>query len=89
MTVYNRFNRWSKCGLWQELIAELAAAGPPVIAMIDSAAVRAHRSASSAKGREQGEAIGRSRGGRTTKIHTLCDTEGRLYAPMHLGATSG
>jgi transposase len=50
-TVYNRFNRWSKRGLWQELMAELvAAAGPPEVAMIDSTAVRAHRSASGAKG---------------------------------------
>lgn len=31
---------------------------------------------------EQGQAIGRSRGGRTTKIHALCDGEGRLYALM-------
>ena len=50
-TVYNRFNRWSRRGLWQELMAELAAAaGPPEVAMIDSTAVRAHRSASGAKG---------------------------------------
>lgn len=48
-TVYNRFNRWSKRGLWQELMAGLAAcAGPPDVAMIDSTAVRAHRSASGA-----------------------------------------
>ena len=50
-TVYNRFNRWSKRGLWQELLAGLAGCSdPPVIAMIDSTAVRAHRSASGAKG---------------------------------------
>ena len=29
---------------------------------------------------EQGQAIGRSRGGRTTKIHALADQDGRLYA---------
>ena len=29
---------------------------------------------------EQDQAIGRSRGGRTTKIHALADSEGRLYA---------
>src|SRR5207253_930776 len=31
---------------------------------------------------EQDQAIDRSRGGRTTKIHALCDGEGRLYAVM-------
>jgi transposase len=29
---------------------------------------------------EQSQAIGRSRGGRSTKIHALADSEGRLYA---------
>ncbi len=50
-TVYNRFNRWSKRGLWQKLLAELVEAGAaPDLAMIDSSAVKAHRSSSGAKG---------------------------------------
>lgn len=50
-TVYNRFNRWSRRGLWQKLLAELVGAGAaPGIAMIDSTAVKAHRSASGGKG---------------------------------------
>ena len=50
-TVYNRYNRWSKRGLWQDLLAELVNAGAtPDLAMIDSSAVKAHRSASGAKG---------------------------------------
>ena len=50
-TVFNRFNRWSKRGLWQELFAALAACDdPPGTAMVDSTAVHAHRSAAGAKG---------------------------------------
>jgi transposase len=50
-TLFNRFNRWSERGLWQELFAALVASDdPPVVAMIDSTAARAHRSASGAKG---------------------------------------
>jgi len=50
-TVFNRFNRWSKRGLRQQVFAALVAcAEPPEIAMIDSTAVRAHRSAAGAKG---------------------------------------
>ena len=50
-TVYNRYNRWSRRGLWQSLLAELVGAGAaPGIAMIDSSAVKAHRSASGGKG---------------------------------------
>ena len=50
-TVFNRFNRWSERGLWQELFAALAACeDPPLLAMVDSTSVKAHRSASGAKG---------------------------------------
>ena len=50
-TLFNRFNRWSERGLWQQLFAALAASEePPQVAMVDSTAVRAHRSASGAKG---------------------------------------
>ena len=41
--------------------------GPPAQILIDSSAVKAHRSAAGGKGGEQDQAIGRSRGGRTTK----------------------
>jgi transposase len=50
-TLFNRFNRWSERGLWQELYAALAACeDPPLLAMIDSTSVKAHRAASGAKG---------------------------------------
>ena len=49
-TVFNRYNRWSRRGLWQRLFAALVeCADPPALAMIDSSAVKAHRSASGAQ----------------------------------------
>jgi|TARA_R100000501_G_scaffold13654_5_gene25100 transposase len=47
--------------------------------MIDSTHARAHRLAAGAKG-EFEQAAGRSRGGRTTKIHCLADSYGRPVA---------
>ncbi len=90
-TVFNRFNCWSKRGLWQGIFATLAGCdGPPAVTMIDSSAVQAHRSAagarkSPAKTGDQEQAIGRSRGGRTTKIHALVDGEGRPHALLLTG----
>jgi len=50
-TVFNRFNRWSKRGLWQELFAALAASDePPAVAMVDSTSVKAHAASAGAKG---------------------------------------
>ena len=45
-TIYNRFNRWSRRGLWQKIFEELVGqAEIPQELSIDSTAVRAHRSA--------------------------------------------
>ena len=50
-TLYNRFVRWAAKGVWEDIFHALAAAGgPPAQVMIDSTAVRAHRSASGGKG---------------------------------------
>ena len=52
-TVFNRFNRWSQRGLWQEIFAALAACGdPPRSATVDSTSVRAHRSVADGKAAE-------------------------------------
>lgn len=58
-TVFNRYNRWSKRGLWQAIFAALVESGdPPDTAMIDSSSVKAHRSASGAQ--KGGSAVRRS-----------------------------
>ena len=50
-TLYNRYVRWAAKGVWVELFQALArAGGPPAHLLIDSSAVKAHRSASGAKG---------------------------------------
>jgi transposase len=50
-TLYNRYVRWAKRGVWQEIFMALAAAGgPPAEALIDSTHVKVHRSAGGAKG---------------------------------------
>ena len=53
--------------------------------MINSTHVKAHRSASGGKRGEQKQAVGRSRGGRNTKIHALADAKGRLLAILLTG----
>lgn len=50
-TLYNRFVRWAEKGIWHDLFVALAdAGGPPSQTLIDSSAVRAHRSAAGGKG---------------------------------------
>jgi transposase len=50
-TIYNRFVRWARRGVWEDLFHALAARGRSVqTQMIDSTHVKAHRSASGGKG---------------------------------------
>jgi len=85
-TIYNRFNRWAKRGIWENIFRTLAARGRSMhTQMIDSTHVKAHRSASGGQGGEENQAIGRSRGGRNTKIHAISDAKGRLVNIMLTG----
>ena len=84
-TIYNRFVRWARRGIWENLFRKLAGNGRSTdTQMIDSTHVKAHRSAAGGK-REQKQAIGRSRGGRNTKIYALSDAKGRLIAILLTG----
>lgn len=50
-TLYNRYVRWAAKGVWTDLFHTLATAGGPLDhLLIDSSAVKAHRSASGGKG---------------------------------------
>jgi transposase len=73
-TIYRRFRRWSEAGVWEAVSVTLAEI------MADSG----HYSIDS--GRKRGacrRALGRSRGGFTSKLHCLADARGRPIA-FHL-----
>ena len=49
-TAYNRFNRWSRRGVWKRIFDRLASQSRDSLHLIDSTIVKAHRAASGAKG---------------------------------------
>ena len=49
-TIYNRFNRWSRRGLWQGMFNALVELDAGDIHLIDSTTAKAHRSAGGGKG---------------------------------------
>ena len=48
-TIYNRFNRWRKAGVWDRLMAAVIAAHDGKVQMIDSTSVRVHQQAAAQK----------------------------------------
>jgi transposase len=73
---HRRFSRWAEKGVWQRLFEHLAADADNEYAMIDSTIVRAHQHSAGAPKKDDDQAIGRSKGGLSTKIHALVDALG-------------
>nr|WP_273523848.1 IS5 family transposase [Rhodosalinus sediminis] len=78
-TLYNRFVRWSRMGVFARILAELARPGAQGdTIMIDSTHLKAHRTAASLfKRGTRPRAIGRTKGGLNSKLHMVCDGLGR------------
>jgi transposase len=84
-TCYNRFVRWRRAGVWGRIMDSLAAAHDAAVQMIDTSIVRVHQHAACIA-RNRSQSMGRSRGGLTSKIHAVVDTNG---LPVRLGVTAG
>ena len=48
-TVYNRYNRWARAGVWLRIFETLAAKSPQSMQLIDSSIIRAHQHAAGGK----------------------------------------
>jgi transposase len=74
--VHLRFSRWAKSGVWERVFQHLAADADNEYAMIGSTIVRAHQHSAGAQKTGEDQAIGRSRGGLSTRIHALVEALG-------------
>ena len=78
-TLYNRFIRWSRLGVFDRIFAALASKGPkPERIMIDTTHLKAHRPRGEpVEKRALPRRIGRTKGGLNSKLHAVCDGEGK------------
>ena len=84
-TCYNRFVRWRRAGVWDQIMGALAAGHDAAVQMIDTSVVRVHQHGACVADNDH-QHMGRSRGGLTSKIHAVVDTNG---LPVHLALTPG
>jgi len=86
-TVFKRFSRWCKRGVWQNLHKSCSQHPDLQHVLIDSTIARAHACAAGAAGSTlEAEALGRSKGGFTTKLHAITDALGN---PIDFILTAG
>jgi len=77
-SVHQRFKRWADRGLWADILTHVSQDYDGESVMIDATIVRAHPCAAGYKKDSQDrEALGRSKGGFTTKIHAVVDALGQ------------
>jgi transposase len=84
-TCCNRFVRWRRAGVWDQLMNALTAGHDTAVQMIDTSIVRVHQHGACIAGNIE-QLMGRSRGGLTTKIHAVVDTS---VLPVRLALTTG
>ena len=86
-TLYNRFIRWSRMGVFERIFIALAAEGePPGRLMIDATHLKAHGTASSLLKGGCSPRYGGTKGGLNSKLHAVCDGRGW---PVRLLLTEG
>jgi transposase len=88
-SVFKRFSRWSDKGVWTEIHQQLIQEPDMEWLLIDSTVVRAHPCAAGApknNGGQPKQALGKSVGGFSTKIHAAVDALGN---PLRLLLTGG
>ncbi|WP_265414968.1 IS5 family transposase [Oceanisphaera profunda] len=83
--VYVRYSRWSHKGVWLTIMEELSKEADFEQLMSDGSIVRVHQHGA-AKKKSKMQAMGKSRGGLTTKIHAAVDALGN---PVRLLLTLG
>jgi transposase len=75
--IHMRFKSWSDKGIWADLFEHVQVEPDLEATMIDATIIRAHAcSAGYKKDSQDQEALGRSKGGFTTKVHALVDALG-------------
>ncbi len=86
-SVFKRFSRWCAAGVWESLHKGCLYLPDLQSVFIDSTVIRAHPCAAGAAGSQaKDEALGRSRGGFSTKIHAITDALGN---PLECVLTPG
>ena len=86
-SVFKRFSRWCANGIWGKLLDYFSQDSDLQDVSIDGSVIRAHAcAAGAANSTSENEALGRSKGGFSCKVHALCDA---LGMPIKFTLTGG
>lgn len=79
-SVYTRWRRWSASGLWAQMLKLLARKATGELRHLDCSHIKLHQHGANPRGGQEGQAIGRTKGGLNTKLAAVVDGRGRAVA---------
>jgi len=79
-SVYTRWRRWCRAGLWACLFKRIAGRGFGRIRSMDTTCIKVHAHGANPAGGQQAQAMGRTKGGLNTKLAMIVDALGRPVA---------
>lgn len=79
-SVYTRWRRWCRTGLWAHLFKKIAGRGFGQIRSMDTTCIKVHAHGANPAGGQQAQAMGRTKGGLNTKLAMIVDALGRPVA---------
>jgi transposase len=77
-SVYTRYRRWCKSGLWKRILGGLARSGLGKSRSIDCSQIKVHRDGANPAGGQKAQRMGKTKGGLNTKIAAMTDALGRI-----------
>jgi transposase len=79
-SVYTRWRRWCRAGLWAWLFKKIAGRGFGRIRSMDTTCIKVHAHGANPAGGQKAQAMGRTKGGLNTKLAMIVDALGRPIA---------
>lgn len=79
-TIHGWHARWAKEGLWAKIMAVFSRRVRGRVRLVDGTHILVHQCAANPVGGAAAQAMGKTRGGRNTKLMALSDAKGRLVS---------
>ena len=85
-TIFGYYRHWARTGLWDRVLRKVAKPNRSTVRLVDGTHIVAHQCAANPRGGADSQAMGKTRGGRNTKLMVVVDLSGR---PLHMKLIPG
>jgi len=79
-TIYGYYREWARIGLWDKILKSIIKRRGSRVRLVDGTHMAAHQCAANPQGGAQAQAMGKTRGGRNTKLMVVTDLRGRALS---------